>query len=94
MKKLKKLKYLKEAQLLKLIDLADNKDFLDDDKTPNRTDHLEKTGIDRSTFDSFDGPCQLIHADVENLEFLNMLHFLSMRFLLLTCIHQKHTFIQ
>ena len=66
LKKLKKLKYLKEAQLLKLINLADNKDFLDDDKTPNRTDHLEKTGIDRSTFYSFDGSFQLLHADVEN----------------------------
>ena len=41
-KKLKKLKYLKDSQPLKLILLADNKDFLDDDKTPTRTDYVEK----------------------------------------------------
>ena len=41
-KKLKKLKYLKDSQLLKLILLADNKDFLDDDKTPTRADYVKK----------------------------------------------------
>ena len=70
MKKLKKSKYLKDSQLLKLIRLADNKDFLYDDKTPTRIDYVEKIEIDRSTLYSFDGPFQLLHADVGNLEFL------------------------
>ena len=70
LKKLKKLRYLKDSQLLKLILLADNKDFLDDDKTPTRADYVGKREIDRSTLYSFDGPLQLLHVDVGNLEFL------------------------
>ena len=70
LKKLKKSRYLRESQLLKLILLADNKYFLNDDKTPNRIDYVKKTEIDRSTLYSFDGPFQLLHADAGNLEFL------------------------
>ena len=50
--------------------MADNKDFFDNDKTPTRTDYVEKREIDRSTLYSFDGPFQLLHAHVGNLEFL------------------------
>ena len=70
LKNLKKSKYLKDSQLLKLIILADNKNFIDNDKTPNRTDYVKKREIDRSTLYSFDGPFQLLHSDVGNLEFL------------------------
>ena len=49
LKKLKQSKYLKQNQLLKLTNLS-NKDFLDDDKTPIRTDFVEKMEINRSTF--------------------------------------------
>ena len=70
LKKLRKSKYLKDAQLLQLINLADNKDFLGDDKAPTRIDYVEKREIDRSTLYSFDGPFQLLHADIGNLEFL------------------------
>ena len=70
LKKLKTSKYLKDSQLLKLILLADNKNFLDDDKTPTRTDFVKKREIDRSTLYSFDGLFQLLHADVGNLEVL------------------------
>ena len=56
LEKTKKSKYLKDSQLLKLLLLADNKDFLDDDKTPTRTDYVEKKEIDGSTLHSFDGP--------------------------------------
>ena len=49
MKKLKILRYLKVAPLQKLINLADNKDFFDDDKAPTRTDYVEKREIERST---------------------------------------------
>ena len=70
LKKLKNSKYLKDSQLLKLILLADNKNFLDDDKTPTRTDFVKKREIDRSTLYSFDGLFQLLHADVGNLEVL------------------------
>ena len=61
---------VENSQLLKLIVLADKKNFLEDDKTPTRTDYVEKREIDRSTLHSFDGPFQLLHADVGNLEFL------------------------
>ena len=70
LKKTKKSKYLKDSQLLKLLLLADNKDFLDDDKTPTRTDYIEKREIDRSTLYNFDRPFHLLHADVQILEFL------------------------
>ena len=71
LKKLEKSKYEKDNELLKLIDLADNKDFLDDNKVPTRADYyVEKREIDRSTLYSFHGPFQLLHADVGNLEFL------------------------
>ena len=32
-------------------------------------DYVEKREIDRSALYSFDGPFQLLHANVENLEF-------------------------
>ena len=70
LKKTIKSKYLKDSQLLKLLLLADNKDFLDDDKTPTRTDYIEKREIDRSTLYNFDRPFHLLHADVQILEFL------------------------
>ena len=70
LKKLKKSKYLKESQILKLILLADIKDFSDDNKTPTRAGYVEKIEIDRSSLYSFDGPFQLLHADIGNLEFL------------------------
>ena len=70
LRKLKKSKYLKDSQLLKLVLLADNKYFLNNDKTPTRADYIEKREIDRSTMCSFDGSFQLFHADVVNLEFL------------------------
>ena len=40
------------------------------EKAPTRVDYVEKREIDSSTLYSFDGPFQLIHADVGNLEFL------------------------
>ena len=48
------------------MNLADNKDFLNDDKISTRTDEINK-----STLYSFDGPFQLLHADVGNLEFFS-----------------------
>ena len=58
-----------ESLLLKLICLADNK-LDDEEKVPSRVDYVEKIETDRSTLYNFDGPFQLIHADVGNLEFL------------------------
>ena len=69
MKKLQKSKYEKDSLLLKLIRLTGSK-FNDKEKTPTRVDYIKKREIDRSTLYSFDGPFQLIHADVGNLEFL------------------------
>ena len=70
LRKLKTSKYLKDSQLRKLVLLADNKDFLNNGKTPTRADYIEKREIDRSTMYSFDGSFQLFHADVGSLEFL------------------------
>ena len=47
---------LKDSQLVKHINLADNKDFLDDDETPTRIEIVSKRNIDRSTLYSFDEP--------------------------------------
>ena len=68
LKKLKKSKYEKDALSLKLILLADN-NLENKDKIPTRVDFVERE-IDRSTLYSFDGPFQLVHADVGNLGFL------------------------
>ena len=66
LKKLKKSKYGKDSLLLKLIGLLDQK-IDDEEKVPTQVDYVEKREIDRSTLCSFDGPFQLIHADVRNL---------------------------
>lgn len=50
-----------------------NVDFLDDEKktVPIKTTFVEKKGdLDRLTLYNFDGPFQLLYADIENLEFL------------------------
>ena len=81
LKKLKKSKYAKDKLLLKLVLLADN--LLEDEgKIPTRTDFVEKREVDRSTLYSFDGPFQLIHTDVGNLEFLGS-HEITPRHVLL-----------
>ena len=69
MKKLKKPKYEKDSLLLKLIWLTGSS-FNDEEEIPTRVDYVEKSEIDRATLYSFDGPFQLIHAAVGNLEFL------------------------
>ena len=68
LKKLKKSKYDKDSLLLKLIGSVEQ--FDNGEKVPTRVDYVEKREIDRSTLYSFDGPFQLIHADVGNLGFL------------------------
>ena len=71
LKKLKRSPYIKDKQLLKLIDFLENNiEEINDNKVPIRFDYVEKREIDRSTLYSFDGPFQLLHADVANLEFL------------------------
>lgn len=58
----------------KLVNLFNsNVDFLDDEKktVPIKTTFVEKKGdLDRLTLYNFDGPFQLLYADIENLEFL------------------------
>ena len=43
---------------------------MDDDKPPTSTDYVDKREIYRSNLYSFDGPFQLLHVNVGNLEFL------------------------
>ena len=93
LKKFKKSKYGKDSLLLKLIYLADNK-LYDEEKIPTRADYVEKREIDRSTLYSFNGPLQLIHADIGNLKFLGKSARTSRYvFWLLTFIPQKYMFI-
>ena len=56
--------------MYKLVKIIDNKSFFNEDKATTRADYVEKREIDLSTLYSFDGPFQLLHADVGNLEFL------------------------
>ena len=58
-----------DSLLLKLIILADNR-LKDEEKIPTKADFIKKREVDRPTLYSFDGPFQLLHADVGNLEFL------------------------
>ena len=92
--KLKKSKYEMDALLLKLILLAANT-LENEDKAPTRVDSIEKREIDRSTLYCFDGPFQLLHADVGNLEFLDKNATIS-RYVwcLWTYILQKYMSIQ
>ena len=50
--------------------MIDSKNDFNEDKAPTRVNYVEKREIDRSILYSFDGPFQLLHADVGNLEFL------------------------
>ena len=70
--KLKNSKYTEDKNLSKLVNLLDNKnvDFGPEDSSVKRNDYVEKREIDHSTLYSFDGPFQLVHDDVGNLEFL------------------------
>ena len=68
--KLKKSKYAADKNFFKIVNLLDNNIFFDSVDKVNRTNYIEKRGIDHSTLYSFDGPFQLFHADVGNLEFL------------------------
>ena len=74
LKKLKQSSYSKDKLLLKLIDSIENNigkiNQVKEDQIPIRLDYVGKIEIDRSTLYSFDGPLQLTHADVANLEFL------------------------
>ena len=56
--------------IYKRVNLIDSKSIFNEDKAPARADYVEKREIDRSTLYNFDGPFQLLHAEVGNLEFL------------------------
>ena len=70
LKKLKKSKYNKDIELVNLF--KRNKDFLDSEKKSiliKITFIEKKKDIHRSTRYSFDGPFELLHADIRNSEF-------------------------
>ena len=74
LKKIKKSRYEKDIECVKLFDRYVN--FLEDEKrsTPIKTMFVEKKDdIDRSALYSFQGPFQLLHTDMGNLEFLGKL---------------------
>ena len=68
---LKSLPMGKANEFVKLFNDVDYKFFKEDKKIPLKVSFVEKNDeIDRSTLYSFDGPLQLLHEDVANLEFL------------------------
>ena len=74
LKKFKKSSYSKDKLLLKLINLTENDigqiNKTKEDEIPTRADYAEKREIGRSKLYSFNGPFQLLHVDVADLEFL------------------------
>ena len=68
--KLKKSKYAADKNFFELVNLLENDNVIFDTDSVKRTDYVKKREIDHSTLYSFDGPFQLFHADVRNLEFL------------------------
>ena len=93
LKKLNKSKYAKDSLVLKLIGLIEQS-IDNEGKIPTRVDYAQKREIDRSALQSFDGPFQLIHADVGNLEFLGKSATTPTYCCwLLTSVLQKITFI-
>ena len=70
-KKLKKSTYVNDENLLKLINVAVNsiEEFnKNGNKIPIKLEYVEKREIDRSTLYSFNGPFQLMYAEIANLE--------------------------
>ena len=70
LKKLKKSKYDVDKLFYKLVNLVDSRSIFNEDIAPTRAGNIEKREIDCSTLYSFDGPFQLLHTDIGNLEFL------------------------
>ena len=68
------MKYSNDKKFSKLIDLAENsiEQFNKDSEKiiPIMVDYVKKRDIYRSALYSIDGPFQLMHADIVNLEFL------------------------
>ena len=89
LKKLKKSKQLKDSQLLKLILLADNKDFLDNDKHQPELITLKKEKLIGLPYivlmDLFN--CSMPMFGTQN-SWERMLQFLDMFLWLLTCTCQ------
>ena len=99
MKLFKKSKYAKDSLLLKIIYLVDNK-LEHEEKVPTRVDYVEKRERDRSTLYDFDGPFQVIYADIENLEFcgksattpryvLWLLILIPRKYMFILCVREK-----
>ena len=95
----KKSKYAKDSLLLKIIYLVDNK-LEHEEKVPTRVDYVEKRERDRSTLYDFDGPFQVIYADIENLEFcgksattpryvLWLLILIPRKYMFILCVREK-----
>ena len=72
LKRLKKSNYVRDNEFAKLFATVDFS-FLEENKkiSPLKTSFAKKYNeIDRSTLYSFEGPFQLLHADIANLKFL------------------------
>ena len=73
LKKLNKSIYEKDKEFLNIFNSIDRKNVFDkkDYSIPLKAEYVQKSDdIDRSTLFSFQGPFELFHADLGNLEFL------------------------
>ena len=97
LKKFKNSSYSKDKLLLKLIKLIENDidqiNKTKEDEIPTRADYVEKREIYRSTLYSFNGPFQLLHADVGNLEFLGKSASVPNYALLIEDLHSSKVYI-
>ena len=73
LKKLNKSKYEKDKEFVNIFNSLDEKNIFDkkDYSIPIKAEYVQKSNyIDRSTLFSFQGPFELLHADLGNLKFL------------------------
>ena len=73
LKKLNESKYEKGKEFVNIFNSLDDKKLFDkkDYFIPTKAEHVKKSyDIHRSTLFSFEGPFELLHADLDNLEFL------------------------
>ena len=83
--------------LLKLINLTENDidqiNKTKEDEIQTRADYAEKREIGRSTLYSFNGPFQLLHIDVANLEFLGKLSSVHNYALLIVDLYSSNVYV-
>ena len=91
--KIKRSRYEKDIIFLRLYNAIENVNLDEKEEIPIFVPFIEnKKDIDNSTLYSFNGPFQLLHADVANIRFFqNQQPTLIIAFYLLICLLKKFT---